>query len=121
MFCVLTVYRNKCFFMEKILPFPMEKSEKILPYFFNSAYWVIFHTFCRLLIFFKFNFFEKFFQEYHQSVKQFGSRSVPTFCQPNPSPNCLQRLSADDTSRHRVNLKQFAQNLNYFSIIQTIY
>ena len=25
-------------------------------------------------------FFEKFFQEYHQSVKQFGYRSGPTFC-----------------------------------------
>ena len=24
--------------------------------------------------------FEKFFQEYDQSVKQFGSRSGPTFC-----------------------------------------
>ena len=30
--------------------------------------------FCRLLLFFfKINFFKKFFQEYHQSVKQFGS------------------------------------------------
>ena len=36
--------------------------------------------FCGLLIFFNFNFFEKFFQEYHQSVKQFGSRSEPTLC-----------------------------------------
>ena len=34
--------------------------------------------FC-LLIFFKINFFEKFFQDYHQSIKQFGSRSGPTF------------------------------------------
>ena len=39
-----------------------------------------FMLFCFLLIFFKFNFFEKFFQEYYQSVKQFGSRSDPTFC-----------------------------------------
>ena len=31
--------------------------------------------------FFKINFFEKFFQECYQSVKQFGSRSGPTFCQ----------------------------------------
>ena len=30
---------------------------------------------CCLLIFFKINFFEKIFQEYHQIVKQFGSRS----------------------------------------------
>ena len=36
--------------------------------------------FCRLLNFFKINFFEKFFQKYHQSVKQFGSRSSPTHC-----------------------------------------
>ena len=34
---------------------------------------------CRLLIFFKIDFFKKFFQEYNQSVKQFGSRSGPTF------------------------------------------
>ena len=34
-----------------------------------------------LLIFFKINFSENFFQEYHQSVKQFGSRSGTTFCQ----------------------------------------
>ena len=39
-----------------------------------------FMDFCRLLIFFKIDFFKKFFQEYHQSVKQFGSRSGPTFC-----------------------------------------
>ena len=44
------------------------------------AYWVILHAFCHLLILFKINFLEKFFQEYYQSVKQFGSRSGPTFC-----------------------------------------
>ena len=38
-------------------------------------------VFCRLLIFFKVNFFEKFFQELYQlSVKQIGPRSDPTFC-----------------------------------------
>ena len=31
--------------------------------------------------FLKINFFKKLFQEYYQSVKQFGSRSGPTFCQ----------------------------------------
>ena len=36
--------------------------------------------FCRLLIFFKINFLEKFFQEQYKSVKQFGSRSGPTLC-----------------------------------------
>ena len=37
-------------------------------------------TNCRLLMFFKMNIFEKLIREYHQSVKQFGSRSSPTFC-----------------------------------------
>ena len=31
-----------------------------------------FMRFCCLLIFFKINFLKKFFQEYHQNVKQFG-------------------------------------------------
>ena len=40
----------------------------------NSLHPGKFHTlFCRLLIFFKINFSEKFFQEYHQSV--IGPRS----------------------------------------------
>ena len=39
-----------------------------------------FPLFCRLLFFFKISFFEKFFQEYHLSVKQFGSRSGPPKC-----------------------------------------
>ena len=30
--------------------------------------------------FFKLTFFKKTFQEYHQCIKQFGSRSGPTFC-----------------------------------------
>ena len=36
--------------------------------------------FCRLLTFFKIKFFDKFFWEYRQSVKQFGSRSGATLC-----------------------------------------
>ena len=39
----------------------------------------IFHDFLSPAEFFKINFFEKFFQEYHQNVKQFGSRSGLTF------------------------------------------
>ena len=53
-------------------------------------------------------------KEYHQSVKQFGSRSDSTksltFCQPDLFTNCLQKLSAEDTSRQRVkshNLQRF--------------
>ena len=37
------------------------------------------------------------------SLKQFGSRSGPTFCRFWSGPNCLQRLSADNTSWQRVN------------------
>ena len=36
---------------------------------------------------------------YYQSVKQFKSVLGPTFVGPGQGPNCLQRLSADDTSR----------------------
>ena len=36
--------------------------------------------FCGLLIFIKIKFFRKFVQEYHQSVKYFGSRSDQKFC-----------------------------------------
>ena len=61
--------------------------------------------FCMLFLssadFFKINFFEKFFHEYHQSVKQFGSRSGPTFVGPDLVTNCLQKLSADGTSRQK--------------------
>ena len=41
-----------------------------------------FHVFSRLLPFLKkINFLKKFFQEHHLSVKWFGLRSGPTFCQ----------------------------------------
>ena len=57
-----------------------------------------FACFCRLLIFFfQINFFEKFFQDYHPSIKHFRSRSGPTFCQ------AWSGLSADNTSEEWVN------------------
>ena len=43
---------------------------------------------CCLLIFFKINFFEKYLHEYHQNVKQFGSR----FVGPGVGQNYLHRL-----------------------------
>ena len=53
---------------------------------------------CPLLAFFlKFTFSKNFFQEHYQSVKWFGSRSGPTFCQsqsgsgPDLDRNCLKR------------------------------
>ena len=48
---------------------------------FNSLHaGKFFMIICRLLNFFKISFFEKFLQDYHQSSKQFVSRSGPTFC-----------------------------------------
>ena len=37
------------------------------------------HAFIYCLLIFQNHFFKKFFQEYHQSDKQFGSRSGPAF------------------------------------------
>ena len=48
-----------------------------------------------LLNIFKINFFKILFQEHYRSVRRFGSRSGPTFL----DPNCLQRLSAKVISR----------------------
>ena len=56
--------------------------------------------FCRLLIVFKINFLEKFFQDYHQNVKQFDPDQDVG---PDLGPNCLQRLSAGVTSRQKEN------------------
>ena len=50
-----------------------------------------------LLIFFISNIFEKLFQEYHQSVKQFDPDQSRHFVGPDLGPNNLQRLSADAT------------------------
>ena len=58
-----------------------------------------FVSFAHFLLYFfsKINFLKKFFQEYHQNVKQFGE-----FVGPDLGTNCLPRLSADDTGRQRV-------------------
>ena len=54
--------------------------------------------FCRLLIFSK-STFSKIFQEYNQSVKQFGLRpdQARSIVWPGPGPNCSQRLTADNS------------------------
>ena len=44
------------------------------------AFDIFFNVFLSSAAFFNINFFEKFSQEYNLSVKQFGSRSGPTFC-----------------------------------------
>ena len=47
-------------------------------------------------------FFQNNFLEYHQSDKQFDPDQFRRFVGPDLGPNCLQRLSADDTGRERV-------------------
>ena len=56
---------------------------------------VILHVFCHLLICFKINFFENFFQEYQKRVKVDPDQA--RHVGPDLGPNCLQMLSAADT------------------------
>ena len=70
--------------------------QNIIAFHYIFDPWEIFHSFLSSAAFFQINFFKKLFLEYHLSVKQFGSRSGPTF---DLRPICLQKLSADDTSR----------------------
>ena len=70
--------------------------------------------FCYLLIFFKSTFSRNSFRN-TISVKQFGFRSGSTFCfvGPDLGPNCLQRLSADDTIRQRVKKEKLSRVCKY--------
>ena len=58
--------------------------------------------FCGLLKIFKINLFKKFYQEYHQSSGSLDLDQVQHFVGPDLDPNCLQKLSAEDTSMQRV-------------------
>ena len=51
------------------------------------------------VVFFKINFYEKFYQEYHPSVNSFDQDKVRHFVGYSLGPNCLQGLAADGTSR----------------------
>ena len=67
------------------------------------AYRVIFHAhFCRLLILFKINFFAKSFKYTIRVFNSLDPDQARLFVGPDLGPNCLQRLSADDTSRQSV-------------------
>ena len=54
--------------------------------------------FCRPLIFLN-QLFEKLFQEYNQSLNSLDPDQARHFVWPDLGPNCLQKLSADRTSR----------------------
>ena len=56
--------------------------------------------FCRLLIFFKINFFRKILSGIPSECQTvFDPDQARHFVGSDLGPNCLQRLSADDTSR----------------------
>ena len=59
--------------------------------------------------FFKMNFFGNFFQEYHQSVKQFASRSMPTCFRAGLQRYQQTTLGGKELSQfRRVKLKRFS-------------
>ena len=68
-------------------------------------YWVI--LFCRLLIFFsKSTFSKNYFRNTIRVSNSLDTDQIRRFVGPNLGPNCLQRLTADDISRQRVNIYQ---------------
>ena len=70
-----------------------------------------FSFFFTVLIFFKINFLEKFFQDYNQSVNNLDPDKTQHFVGPDLGPNCLQRISAEDTSRKRIKSKMYIRPL----------
>ena len=50
---------------------------------------------------------EIFSLEYPQSVKQLDPDQAQCFVEPDLAPDCLQRLSAEDTSMYRVKILFF--------------
>ena len=69
----------------------------VMEYLF--AYWVIFAcSYCRLLVFFKINFFLNSFRSTIRVSNSLDSTQAWHFLVPDLGPICLQRLSANDTS-----------------------
>ena len=87
---------------------------------------VILHDFVVLSwLFFKINLFKKLFQEHYQGVKQFGSRSGPTFCRSWSGFKLFAKvISADDTSEELMAvffLEKWALALSLTCILSSIY
>ena len=62
--------------------------------------------FGHVLIFVKINFSEKICQEYHEMLNSLDPDQAQQVVGPDLGPNCLQRLSADDSGRQRVKALQ---------------
>ena len=73
-----------------------------MPYI-NVTNGEFFMLFCRLLIFFKINFFINSLRNTIRVSNSLDPDQARHFVGPDLGPNCLQRLTADDTSRQRVN------------------
>ena len=59
-------------------------------------------SFCRLLIFFQNNFVQKnYFKNIIRASNSLDPDPAQHFVRPDLDPNCLQRLSTDDTSKKR--------------------
>ena len=79
------------------------------------APWEIFHSILLSADFFKINFFEKFFLEYHLNVKQFGSRSGPTLCRAWSGSKLFAKVIS---SRHSVG-NELTSDFNLNSILHS--
>ena len=73
--------------------------EELYRFFLLFAYWVICMLFYRLMIFFKINFFEIFFQNTIRVSNSLDPDQTQHFVGPDLGLNCLQGLSAEDTRR----------------------
>ena len=85
------------------------------------GYWVILHFFCRLLIFFlkKSTLSKKSFNNAIRISNSFDPDKARHFVGPDLDQNCLQRLSADDTSRQRIKAHwKLGKDLLYISIFR---
>ena len=60
------------------------------------------HIFCCLLIFFKINFKKKYFSNTIRVSNSLDPDQAQHFVGPDLGAKCLQRFSADDTSRQRL-------------------
>ena len=69
-----------------------------------------------LIFFFKIFFFFKFFQENHQCQTVWTQIRPDMFVGPDLGPNCLQRLSTDNTGQHRVIISMVLGKVNISNI-----
>ena len=72
--------------------------------------------FCRLLNFFKINFFDFFFKNAFRVSNSLDPDQVRQNVGPDLDPNCLQRLSAEDTGRQRDKRESPLEKDNHFHV-----